>query len=58
MMGKYRDNFSRIKQLEILLERWCEYYVDGMSSEDIQDLYVDTLHAVDLDNWGDKDEDS
>jgi len=36
---------GRIEELKNLLERWCEYYVDGMSGNDIQELYVDTLHT-------------
>lgn len=47
-MTKSGDNqFARIKYLENLIERWCEYYVDGMSSDDVQELYVDSLLSTD-----------
>lgn len=33
----------RIKELESFLERWTDYYVDGMDPDDAQDFYIDTL---------------
>ena len=50
----YQDDIlaaaDRIEELKNLLERWCEYYVDGMSGDDVQELYVDTLYTQEEDD--------
>ena len=36
----------RIEELEKLLELWADYYVNGLHPDDIQNLYIDTLAAM------------
>ena len=37
---------KRIAALEALLNRWCEYHTDGLYSDDLRDLYLQTLAAL------------
>ena len=46
------DNLAlqrKYEELEDRLSQWCQYYTDGLPSDEVQDLYVDTLSVLEKD---------